>query len=622
MAEERIERRLAAILAADVVGYSRLMEANEEGTLSALRRHRREVFDPAVARHGGRIFKTMGDGFLVEFASVLNAARCAVEIQRVMPARNAGLAEDRHIRFRIGLHVGDLIVEGDDFYGDGVNLAARLEGLAGPGGIACSAMVRQQIGNRLEVGFLDQGAKAVKNIAEPVHVFFVDLVPGSTPDRPATVGRPALPGEKPSVAILPFANMSNDPDQEFFSDGITEDIITDLAKVSGLFVLGRNTVFTYKGRAVNLEQVARELGVGYLVEGSVRKAGNRVRITAQLIEGATGGHVWAERYDRDLTDIFALQDEITQAIVAQLKVRLLPEEQAAIAQVPTTDIEAYTNYLRGMELYRMHTKSSLGRAMRLFDRAIDLDPGFARAYAGKANCMAFLKSVHGADFPIEDILSVTDRALALDPALADAYGARGQALGVVDRREEAAENFERALALDPNCFEAQLEYGRFLVFTGHPERSLPHYTRAMEIKPEDYQSPMMLSQALEILGRSEEVRDIARVGMRRAEEALRQHPENSHPAQLLATCLVFLGDRDRAMHWLRHAMEIDPGDNLMLYNAACAYALMGEADQAFDILERWLPQVAPDSRLWFETDPDLDGLRGHPRYLGLVALAR
>jgi adenylate cyclase len=236
--------------------------------------------------------------------------------------------------------------------------------------------------------------------------------------------------------------------------------------------------------------------------------------------------------------------------------------------------------------------------------------------------MAFLKSVHGADFPIEDILSVTDRALALDPALADAYGARGQALGVVDRREEAAENFERALALDPNCFEAQLEYGRFLVFTGHPERSLPHYTRAMEIKPEDYQSPMMLAQALMLLGRSEEIGEIARIGMRRAEEALRQNPENSHPAQLLATCVVFLGDRDRAMHWLRHAMEIDPGDNLMLYNAACAYALMGEADQAFDILERWLPQVAPDSRLWFEMDPDLDSLREHPRYAGLVALAR
>ncbi len=622
MAEERIERRLAAILAADVVGYSRLMEANEDGTMSALKRHRREFFDPAVARHGGRIFKTMGDGFLVEFGSVLSAARCAVEIQRGMPERNDGVPDDRHILFRIGLNVGDLIVEGDDFYGDGVNLAARLEGLAGPGGIACSAAVRQQIGNRLELGFVDQGERTVKNIAEPVRVYFVDLAQELTSDPSAPEKKVAAPSEKPSVAVLPFANMSNDPDQEFFSDGITEDIITDLAKVSGLFVLGRNTVFTYKGRAVNLEQVARELGVGYLVEGSVRKSGNRVRITAQLIEGATGGHVWAERYDRDLTDIFAVQDEITQAIVAQLKVWLLPEERAAIAQVPTTDIEAYTNCLRGMDLYRMRTKSSLGRAMRLFDRAIDLDPGFARAYAGKANCMALLKSVHGTDIPIEDILAVTDRALAIDPALADAYGARGQALGVVDRREEAAESFERALALDPNCFEAQLEYGRFLVFTGHAESALPHYTRAMEITPEDYQSPMMLAQALEILGRSDEVRDIVRIGIRRAEEALRQHPENSHPAQLLATCLVFVGDRDRAMHWLRHAMEVDPDDNLMLYNAACAYALLGEADQAFDILERWLPQVAPDSRLWFETDPDLVGLRDHPRYVGLVALAR
>ena len=331
MSEEQVERRMVAILAADVVGYSRLMEANEERTMGALRQHRREFFDPTMAKHGGRIFKVMGDGFLVEFGSVINAARCAVEIQRGMVERNAGVPEDRHIKFRIGINLGDIIVEGDDFYGDGVNLAARLEGLAGPGGIACSAVARNHIGNKLDLEFLDQGEKTVKNIIQPVHVYFVNLGMSAESAAPSPAGgQTRTRPDKPSVAILPFSNMSNDPEQEFFSDGITEDIITDLSKVSGLFVLGRNTVFTFKGKAVDLEVIAKQLGVSYVVEGSVRKAGNRVRINAQLIEGATGGHIWADRYDRDLTDIFAIQDEITHTIVEQLKVKLLPEEKEAI----------------------------------------------------------------------------------------------------------------------------------------------------------------------------------------------------------------------------------------------------------------------------------------------------
>src|SRR5690349_21717124 len=268
-------------MAADVVGYSRLMEASEERTLGALKQHRREFFDPTVASHGGRIFKVMGDGFLVEFGSVINAARCAVEVQLGMLERNAGVPEDRHIKFRMGINLGDVIVDGDDFYGDGVNVAARLEALASPGGIACSAVVRHQVGNRLEIDFLDQGEKAVKNIAQPVHVYFINLGPSAMAGSPGTPdGRAAPRSDKPSVAVLPFTNMSNDPEQEFFGDGITEDIITDLSKVSGLFVLGRNTVFTYKGKAVNLERIAKELGVAYLVEGSVRKAGQKIRVNA------------------------------------------------------------------------------------------------------------------------------------------------------------------------------------------------------------------------------------------------------------------------------------------------------------------------------------------------------
>lgn len=342
MCAELVERRLTAILAADVVGYSRLLEANEEETLNALRQHRRELFEPAVTTHDGRIIKVMGDGFLVEFGSVLSAARCAVDIQRGMLERNMGIPADRHFAFRIGLNLGDIVFDADDFHGDGINVAVRLQALAAPGGIACSAAVRHEVGNKLGLDFADQGEKTVKNISRPVHVYFADwgnIASGEGVPLAAN-GHTQAPVNKPSVAILPFANISDDPAQEFFSDGITEDIITDLSNVSGLFVLSRNTVFTWKGRSENLQRIARELGVAYVVEGSVRKAGNHVRINAELIDAASDGHLWAARYDRDLTDIFEVQDDITKAIVEQLKVKLLPEEKQAIEQAPTESVEA------------------------------------------------------------------------------------------------------------------------------------------------------------------------------------------------------------------------------------------------------------------------------------------
>ena len=622
MAQEQVERRLAAILAADIVGYSRLMEANEERTMGALRQHRREFFDPTVAKHGGRIFKVMGDGFMVEFGSVLNAARCAVEIQRGMPERNAGIPEDRHIKFRIGINLGDIIVEGDDFYGDGVNMAARLEGLAGPGGIACSAVVRNQIGNKLELEFLDQGEKTVRNIAQPVHVYFVDLGPPAGAAVPAAAGGQARArSDKPSVAILPFVNMSNDPEQEFFSDGITEDIITDLSKVSGLFVLGRNTVFTYKGKAVNLEQIARQLGVAYVVEGSVRKAGNRVRINAQLIEGATGGHVWADRYDRDLTDIFAIQDEITHTIVDQLKVKLLPEEKKAIEQAPTANVEAYTHYLRGRQLFNTRTRSAVMLGRRMFARAVELDPLYAHAYAGIADCDSNLQSKHGVEISVDDVLATSGKALAINPTLPEAHAARGYALMIGNRRAEAVAAFEQALALDPNCYEAHESYAEFCTIDGDFERAATHYMRALEIKPDDYASPLLLQQVFQSLGRTEEATKYAWLGLKRAEEALRLQPEESKPAQLGATALAALGERDRAKAWLARALAIDPDDNIARYNAACTYSLLGEHDRAIDLLETYLRQVGPIQKVWFKNDFDLAPIQGHPRYQKLLELA-
>ena len=616
MSEEHVQRRLAAILAADVVGYSRLMEANEERTLGALRQHRREFFDPTVVKHGGRIFKVMGDGFLVEFGSVLNAARCAVEIQRGMFERNAGIPEDRHIKFRIGINLGDIIVDEGDVYGDGVNMAARLEALAGPGGIACSAVVRHQVGNKLELEFVDQGEKSVKNVAQPVHVYFINWsgVAQNSVFQSTTAGTPRLRSDKPSVAILPFANMSNDPEQEFFSDGITEDIITDLSNVSGLFVLGRNTVFTYKGRAVNLEHIAKELGVAYVVEGSVRKAGQKVRVNAQLIEGATGGHLWAARYDRDLTDIFAIQDEITRTIVDQLKVKLLPEEKKAIEQSPTENVDAYTFYLKGREFFHRGSKPFYAMAKKMFAKAIELDPLYARAYAGVADCDSFLYLDYSEGSSLDGILANCARALELDSTLAEARASRGLALSASQKYREAAEEFESAIASNPNLFEAHYFYARSCFVQGKLEEAAMHWERAAEIKPDDCQSAFLPGQVYRSLGRLKDEEKTTRRGVERAERDLARHPENARSAYLLAVGLAFLGETERAKQWAARALAIDPDDVMTKYNIACFHAVLGETDRAFDLLEELIPRGNADMKAWVMNDSDFDVLHSHPRW--------
>jgi adenylate cyclase len=364
---------------------------------------------------------------LVEFPSVVNAVACATDIQRKMRERNIDVPEERRIEFRVGINLGDIIVEENDIYGDGVNVAARLESIAKPGGVAVSGSVRDNVGNRLDIVFEDMGEQVLKNIERPVRVYSVSL--GALSSRAANGG--ALNSlakgaqKKPSIAVLPFNNMSGDPEQEYFSDGITEDIITDLSKISGLHVVARNTVFTYKGKPIKVQQAAQELGVKFVLEGSVRKAGQRVRITGQLIDGADGGHVWADRYDRDLTDIFAIQDEITHTIVDQLKVKLLPEEKKAIGQTPTESIEAYTYYLRGRQFLHRHSKSYYGLAKRMFAKAAELDPLYARAYAGIADCDSFLFLNYDQNVPVQSILATSAKALDLESGLAEAHASRG-----------------------------------------------------------------------------------------------------------------------------------------------------------------------------------------------------
>ncbi len=615
-----MERRVAAILAADVVGYSRLMGRNETATLSALKAHRSELIDGKIAEHHGRIVKLMGDGMLVEFASVVNAVACAADIQRGMRERNAGVSEANRIEFRIGIDLGDIIVEEDDIYGDGVNIASRIEGMARPGGVAVSAAVRDNVGNRLNLAFEDLGQRQLKNIDRPIRIYSVTLAPAGLSEPLPDVPEASARDETPSIAVLAFTNMSGDPEQEYFSDGITEDIITDLSKISGLRVIARNSVFVYKGKPIDVEEVCRRFRVNTVLEGSVRRAGQRVRVTAQLVSGNDAGHLWAERYDRDLTDIFAIQDDIAHAIVAQLKVRLLPEEKKALAATPTDNVEAYNYYLQGRQFFLTWMKPYLLRARWMFAKAVELDPNYARAYAGIAACDSALYSYHIGEASLESILATAAKALALDPTLAEAHASRGLALLHFGRNEEAVEAFERALALDPNLHEANFFYARYFYARGDFEKVAGLLERAANIRSDDYRSPSLLASVYRALGREEDRLRSARLAVERAERELSRHPENSSPAQLGATALADLGEYDRAREWAARAISIDPDDPEAQYIVACAYAQIGDLDRAIDLLEKAHRHPNASMHLpWTMNDPDLAPLRSHPRYQALIA---
>jgi adenylate cyclase len=600
-----MERRLTAILAADVVGYSRLMRIDEAGTHAALKSIRAEFVDAKIAEHQGRVVKLIGDGVLAEFPSVVSALACAVEMQRSIRERNTDVPADRRIEFRIGVNLGDVIVEADDIYGDGVNVAARLESIARPGGIVVSHVVRDQVGNRLDLSFEDLGEQKLKNIEQPIRVYNVALDNMDARNARGTLSSLAKHQGKPSIAVLPFTNMSGDPEQEYFSDGITEDIITDLSKISGLLVVARNTSFTYKGKSVKMQEIARELGTDYVVEGSVRKSGARVRVTGQLIDGRDGCHVWAERFDRDLTDIFAIQDEITQAIVEQLKVKLLPQEKKSIGQAPTDNIEAYTYYLRGREFLQRHSKSYYQLARRMFAKATELDPRYARAYAGIADCDSFLFLHYHVDVGTDSILATSAKALALENDLAEAHASRGLALSVAQRYDGAMVEFDQAIRLDPNSFEAHYLAARANFVQGKIERATGLFERAAEIRPNDYQSVCLLIQTYRSLGREADSKAAAWKGIERAERELTLHPEDPRPAYLGAAALVELGESERARDWLSRALAIDPDDPMTQYNVACGYTTLGDIDRL-----RFVGTVAPVRQ---PRDQSLDQARLRPR---------
>jgi len=545
-------RRLAAILAADVAGYSRLMGADEEGTLERLKALRRELIDPKIAEHHGRIVKTTGDGLLVEFASVVDAVRCAVTVQHAMPERNTGVAADTRIELRIGINLGDVIVEGDDLYGDGVNIAARIEALADAGGVFVSNTVHDHVRDRLPFVFEDLGEQQVKNIARPVRVYRVRDTSAAKP-----VTAPVLPlPDKPSIAVLPFANMSGDPEQEYFVDGMVEEIITALSRIRWLFVIARNSTFTYKGQAVDVKRVGRELGVRYVLEGSVRKAGGRVRITAELIDAVTGTHLWADRFDGSLEDVFDLQDKVASSVAGVIEPALQSAETARSADRPTNDLTAYDLYLRAYAM-SLSSAARVPEALRLLEQAIACDPRYGPALVWAAFCCFRLVTDGRSEDPAADGLKSVDfarRALEVagnDPSiLANAALALshfgediGSLIGLVDR----------ALALNPSYARGWHISGILRIWADQPDIAIEHLEASLRLSPR-----ARIGTSLSAIGHAHFV------GRRFAEAvpklllAIQEDPSFPTPYRFLAACYAHMGRRDDAREIIRRLRAITP----------------------------------------------------------------
>jgi adenylate cyclase len=555
---ERVERKLAAILAADVAGYSRLMGADEEGTLSVLKAHRRELIDPKIAEHRGRVVKTTGDGMLVEFASVLDALRCAVEVQRGMAERNAGVAPEKRIEFRVGINVGDIIIDGDDIFGDGVNIAARLEGLADPGSICVSGRVYEDVRGKLDIAFDDMGEQPLKNIAWPVRVFRALMGTLAAAARPAL----ALP-DKPSIGVLPFQNMSGDPEQEYFVDGMVEEIITALSRIRWLFVIARNSSFIYKGRPVDVKQVGRELGVRYVLEGSVRKGGTRVRITGQLIDAETGAHLWADRFDGSLEDVFELQDKVASSVVGIIEPALAAAEQQRVLRKPPERLGAWEAYQRGLWHFYKYGPEENAAAQALFRRAIEIDPNFAPGHYGIALAQHWEFWVYSTR-PWDEVagsgLEEARLGVLLDDKDPMAHAILALMWQLVGEWEACLAEGRAAVDLNPNSVWSLMAMGHSFGWGGHPREGIDYLRRAVRMSPHDplnwfYSFWIGIFQyfAGAYAESAETMRNVARVPPGPASREV-----THYPTRWLAQALAQLGRIEEAKEELGKAVAFSP----------------------------------------------------------------
>ena len=559
-----MERKLAAIFSADVKGYSRLMGEDEEATIRTLTTYR-EVMTTLITQHRGRVVDSPGDNLLAEFASAVDAVRGAVEIQREFKVKNAELPPERRMEFRIGINVGDVVVEGERLYGDGVNIAARLEALAEGGGICIAGTVYDQVENKLSLGYEYVGEQMVKNIAKPVRVYRVRLeaeAPATEPGKekvnsPLPTSTLPLP-DKPSLIVLPFTNMSNDPEQEYFSDGITEDITADLSRISSLFVIARTSAFSYKGKAVKVQEVGREMSVGYVLEGSVRRAGPQVRITAQLIDALTGFHLWTERYERPLQDLFAVQDEVVQKIVTTLKLQLTLWERGYLVRKTTDNLEAYDAYLRGTELFYRTTKEANAQARQMFEKAIELDPTYAAGYAGLAmsDWRTWLSQWSPAPQILERTFELAQKAVALDEALPRAHLTFGHIYLMRKQYEQAIAELERAITLDPNFADGYADLAVMLGAAGRPEEALGLVKKAMRLNPHyPLQYSFSLGWIYVLLGQYEEA-------LAPLKQTLSRNPNFLSAHRALASCYSELGREAEARAEAEAVLRLSPNFSL------------------------------------------------------------
>jgi TolB-like protein/class 3 adenylate cyclase/tetratricopeptide (TPR) repeat protein len=572
---ERVERRLMAILAADVAGYSRLMGEDEEGTLAALKAIRREVSDPKITEHRGRVVKTTGDGLLVEFPSVVDAVRCAAAVQCAMAQRNAEIPQERRIEFRIGINLGDVIIEDEDIYGDGVNVAARLEALAEPGGIYVSRVVHDQVRDKVDFGFEDLGEQPVKNIARPVHVYRLAIA-----ERPIRHTPLPLP-EKPSLAVLPFQNMSGDPEQEYFADGMVEEITTAISRLPWLFVIARNSSFTYKGRAVDVKRAARELGVRYVLEGSVRKAGNRVRITGQLIDTTTGAHIWADRFDGTLDDIFELQDQVASSAVGAIEPKLRSAEIDRASRKPTDSLDAYDLYLRGLAQFNKFTEEGMAHAIVLWQRALEIDPAYAPAAAIIGLSYQYRRARGWKPlFGTQSEEAVRLARLAIDTGKGDPdalWMAGAVLLTFAGESANAANAIDRALALNPNSAYAWMAKGYVLAFSNVGDKGVDAFRRAIRLSPFDpltWRFTSGLAIAYMMSGQYTEAMDWA-------DRALQEMPRYTGGIRVKIALCASLGRIDEARHWVARMLELQPGLTVAEMNAYATKFLAPEVLQIY-----------------------------------------
>jgi adenylate cyclase len=569
VASERVERKLAAILAADVVGYSRLTGADEEGTIGRVQALRREIIDPAIAACRGRIVKTTGDGILIEFASVVDAVHCAIELQRGTASRNDDQPQDKRIAYRIGIHVGDVVVDGDDLLGDAVNVAARLEGVAEPGGICVSEDAYRQVRDRVSARFVDAGEQQLKNIARPVHVYCL----ADEATAAAAVRSALTPPDKPSIAVLPFHNMSGDPEQEYFADGMVEDIITALSRFPWLMVIARNSTFTYKNKIIEMKQVGRELGVRYALEGSVRKAAGTVRITGQLIDCATGVHLWADRFDGRLDNVFDLQDRVTANVVGAIEPRLRKAEIERATRKPTGNLDAYDYFLRGLSRFYSYARQGNEDALKLFLKVIDLDPNYAAAYGMAAYCRHRRRACGWSDDQKGDLHELSRLArqaakLGKDDPVALSTAGWVTAFDLRDP-ELGAALIDRALALNPSEATSWWMSAFARVWLGEPEQAIVHAQRAMRLSPRDpliHQMYVAIGNAHFVSGKYEEAAASALA-------ALQVEPDFQPGLRLGAAAYGQLGRPEEANRLILRLREAFPDVTLSVLKDLLPYRL-------------------------------------------------